>query len=465
MKLRKIYWIIPFVLILFAKDLVLTKSFSCQLRALTYLARNFGQQGEAGTDGADGAKGTNGRDRTIFADDKYIELDLSGRDGRDGRDGRNGLDAICTDEPNDYPNENITAPNGGRGGHAGSGGDGGDGGNLIVYYSDLASLKNIYINATGGRGGQPGYAGYGGQGCLCSLQSWSNTVCTGTPGFSNYQCSEKTFYCTDGQQGEDGQDGRAGRDGNLGSLRLLKRTTELPPDRPTANLSLSRLQNQITGLSLNVWQTKSGANLLLASGSQIQDNYQEFVTRLEKDFELIWQAPQPLTGVGDENITVTLDRNSFIRVVSPEDVWLQGSLSELDNKTQYTVTAVVRRSEATKLTRADFKGNKSDLQFALIDRANKSEILDTQFEIEYRSGRSGYFFEESKNTYRTRYKGAIPSDLVTRNRNRFVLNLGQLPIKERFLRTGVPVDLKLTITRSLGENSAQQVIQWKGVIK
>jgi len=437
----------------------------CQKSTLvnSTIANYFGNTGRFGIDGAKGRNGERGSDFTIFAAGEAIDLDLSGKDGGDGQDGNNGYHAICYGSF--YNNHNIYGASGGNGGNGGDGGDGGDGGQLTVYYNNLEDLKQIYVQAVGGKGGDPGRGGYGGRGCRCAFFTWTRRVCRRVRGYRGYRrCYLYTYYCRNGRDGIQGRDGQKGRDGRLGRLKLINGSELLAEDRPTAEVNLSQLQDRTVLLSRNIWQTKNGAKLLLASGSEIDDRYFEFVERLEKNFELVWNAKQPLTGLGEENLTVTLENNRQIKVVSPEDVWLAGTIAELEDKTQYIVTAVVRRSEVTKLTRADFTGNQSDLNFVLVDRANKSDFLETEFEITYRTTKDSDRFDRNPN-YKTRYQGKIPSELVRRDRNRFVLNIGKLPIEEKFLRSGVPIEIELVITRSLGARSAQQIFNWKGVIK
>ena len=473
LKSLKLWWLFPIPLAFLSIEPILTKtaassqiglekSFSCKQLALNSIGLNFGRNGRSGIDGARGRDGAKGRDRTIFVDGKEIELDLSGQDGGHGQDGSHGGNAVCYGQPF-YGNHNVYGSTGGNGGDGGNGGNGGDGGDLTVYYNDL-DLQKIYVQALGGRGGEAGRGGYSGSGCQCSQFSWTQKVCTGTPGYLGYHCTIQNFSCISGTEGISGTDGQHGRDGRLGRLRIIHGSEPLADDRPSAEVSLSQLQNKIVPLSLNIWETKDGARSLLASGSQIDNRYSKFIERLERNFELVWQAKQPLTGVGEENLTVTLDKNKQIKVLDPEDVWLSSTLSKLEDTTQYIVAAVVRRSEVTKLTRADFKGNKSALNFVVVDRAGKSDILETEFEIKYRTATDGDRFDYDRR-YRTRYEGQIPSELVSRSRHRFVLNLGKLPIKEGFLRTGVPVEIELVITRSLGERSAQQIINWRGVIR
>jgi hypothetical protein len=96
-----------------------------------------------------------------------------------------------------------------------------------------------------------------------------------------------------------------------------------------------------------------------------------------------------------------------------------------------------------------------------VDLAQKSDTIDTQFQLKYRSTDQ----DSGRERYRTRYEGEIPVELVRRDRNRFILDLGKLPIDSRFLQSGISVDIELTVTRSFGGKSAQQEINWQGSIR
>jgi hypothetical protein len=96
-----------------------------------------------------------------------------------------------------------------------------------------------------------------------------------------------------------------------------------------------------------------------------------------------------------------------------------------------------------------------------VDLAQKSDLIDTQFQLKYRSTDK----DSGRERYRTRYEGEIPAELVRRDRNRFILELGKLPIDSRFLQSGISVEIELTLTRSFGGRSAQQDINWQSEIR
>ncbi|MCA1995213.1 MAG: collagen-like protein, partial [Coleofasciculus sp. S288] len=426
--------------------------------ALSAEVRNFGTRGRDGDDGRTGRRGRDGENRTIFVDGSPLNLDLFGEDGEDGYDGRDGYDADCGRQPRDVDHD-LDAPDGGAGGDGGTGGDGGNGGSLTVYYTNLADLKQIFVQATAGEGGRPGRGAYGGRGCQCREQSWERQTCTGTPGSPGYSCTTRRFYCEDGDDGVQGRDGNDGNDGRLGTLTLINRTQELPPDQPTTTVPMSQLLNRVFPLSKNIWQTRNGAASLLAPGSIIADQYREFVDRIEGSVQVVWNAARPIADFSDQTVTISLEDNKQVVIAFPEEVWVDGTTSQQDGKTQFVATNVILKSEATQLTRADFSGNGTNLVFAVIDRAGKSDLISTQFWIKYRSARSSDRFDRNPD-YRTRFEGNIPAELVSRSNNRFALNLGKLPIAPEYLRPGIPVDIELVATRSFAGRSAEQKIEW-----
>lgn len=426
-------------------------------------SRDFGRDGRSGSDGQSGRRGRDGQSQTIFASGSPVNLELSGEDGSEGFDGRYGEDADCSRQPRDV-NHDLHAPDGGRGGNGGNGGDGGNGGSVTIYYTNPADLKQIFVRAAGGKAGRPGRGSQGGRGCNCRERNWEVQTCKGTPGSPDYSCKARRYSCSDGTDGSDGKDGTYGKDGSLGRLTLIKRTQTLPPDEPSITFGLPELNNRVLKLSKNVFQSRNGATSLLAPGSVMADEYQEFVERLEQSVQFVWNAGRPITDFAGETATVSLLADKQVAVAFPDDVWVEGKLSQQGDTTQYVASNVILRKEATQLKRADFSGSGSDLSFALIDEAGKSNLISTQFRIKYKTSESGDRFRE-RYDYRTRYEGTIPAELITRTNNRFVLNVGKLPIEPQYLKSGLPVEIEVVATRSFAGNSAEQKIEWKGEIR
>ncbi|RMG08858.1 MAG: hypothetical protein D6728_13655 [Cyanobacteria bacterium J055] len=307
-------------------------------------------------------------------------------------------------------------------------------------------MQAISVRSPGGRGGLGGRGGRGGEGCRCDRRPWER--------------NDRRYHCNDGSYGSDGADGRDGDDGSLGRLWIVNSTEELPPEVPTLTVPLADLRDRTFDLSRHIWETKLGATALLASGSIIDDEYNEFVKRLEGSFQLAWQADRPLTDfTGDA--TIEMQNDGRIEIEFPEDVWVEGRTQQDTDRTLFTVENAIAKREATQLQVAEFSGNGTDLQLALVDLAQKSDLIDTKVQIEYRSTDR----DSGRERYRTRYEGEIPAELLHRNYNRFVMDLGKLPIDSRFLQPGISVEIELTLTRSFGGRSAQQEINWQGEIK
>ncbi len=422
--------------------------------------KEFGQFGRDGQQGIPGNNGSNGDKRVIFALGKRIEVDVSGVDGENGQEGMAGENALCTPQP--FPIDfHLRGASGGNGADGGDGGNGGDAGSVTIYYQNPKDLAQIKINAAGGKGGRGGIAGAGGLGCLCTQLHWQQQICRDPAGELNYSCRVESFTCHDGINGRAGRDGQNGSDGLLGHLTLIKSTSPLPPSRVRAEITVASFIQQPLLLSLNQWRFSEGALSLLATGSIISDKYREFIGRQEFDFRLVWNAPQSWQDFGTEKVDVALSSAGTVEVLFPEDVWTQSQIWPRDSITEFEITYALRENEARQLTRADFTGNYSQLKLVLVDLARKSDVLTTEFQIKYRSATD----REGKR-FQIRYEGEIPSTLVSRSGQRFILEIGKLPgLAREFLKPGLPIGIELIITRSLGERSTIQTINWEGTIR
>jgi len=426
-----------------------------------YLAnRDYGRDGSAGTSGRSGRDGREGQNQIIFVDGSSANLDLSGQNGEDGEDGRRGYRPDCGYQP-EYVNHDIQAPNGGAGGNGGQGGDGGNGGSLTAYYTNLEDLRKILVRATPGEGGRGGRGGNGATGCNCRRRSWEVESCTGTPGSSNYKCTKKRYRCYDGKNGRDGSDGRDGTTGRLGVLSIVKSKEPLAAETPSINLSIAELTGKQFTLSKNKWNLRPGATSLLAPGSIIADEYREFAQRLEESFQILWQEKQPSDSFGNQPVTVTLNDSKQVEVTFPEDLWVAGSSKSENNVTTYTVNNAILKQDVTRLAVAEFADAGKNLNLKIVDLAAKSDVLQTQFRVKFRARDNFSGFSD----YQTFYEGDVPPEFVTRDYNRFTLALGKLKIPEDALRPGVNVDIEVIATRSLGERSAKQTINWQSAIR
>ncbi len=443
-------------LVPFSPDLV------CTSAAWAQSIRNYGQAGQAGVNGREGRPGREGGDRTLSADGSSIRLDLAGTDGEDGEHGSDARPSFCGRQPRDV-DHNLRAPDGGNGGSGGAAGDGGNGGALLVYYANLADLRQVFVNAAAGRGGRGGLGGNGSVGCRCDRRSWELETCTGTQGTDSYRCTSSRYTCTDGRNGSRGSNGQDGKEGQMGLVSLVNQREPLAPETPTLTAGLSQLLGQRVALSKNLWTVQRGATGLLAPGSVVNDEYRLYVGRAEGTVQLAWEAERSPTQFANERATVSIDDNRQIQVGFSEGLWADGSLTVDDQQhAVYRITRALREEEATQFDAGRVTGNGRDLQLVVLDRADVSDIVDTRFEVSIRTadGRG-----DRRLNFRSRYEGELPANLVEQDRNRFVLNLGQLPISPRDLAAGNAAEIRITAVRSLGNNTAETRIDWRGELR
>ncbi|MEH2252775.1 collagen-like protein [Nostoc sp.] len=424
------------------------------------VARNYGKDGRAGTDGRSGRDGRSGENQNIFVNSSPVNLDLSGKDGEDGEDGEHGDQPDCGSQ-RERVSHDINAPDGGSGGNGGKGGDGGNGGSLIVYYTNLADLRNIGVQATAGEGGRGGRGGNGTEGCNCQRRSWKVKTCEGTPGSPDYKCTDKVYRCSNGSDGRDGSDGSDGSQGRFGNLSIVNSKEPLASDTPTMKLAISQLTNKQFNLSKNKWNLRKGATSLLAPGSAIADDYREFEQRLEEAFQIVWQEKQPITSFGNQAVTLNLTDNKQVEITFAEELWVDGNTKSEANLTTFTVNYAIPKKDVTRLAVAEFANAGQNLNLKIVDLAAKSDAINTQFRVKFRAQDSLQGFSG----YKTEYEGDIPNELVTRDYNRFTLALGKLKIPDEALRPSVNVDIEVVATRSLGIRSAKQTISWQGTIR
>ncbi|AFY49067.1 hypothetical protein Nos7524_3269 [Nostoc sp. PCC 7524] len=449
---------LPLLLTFCLSTSLLPASGSVLCSAVAY--ERYETAGRNGTNGRSGRNGRDGDNQTIFVNSSPINLDLSGKDGEDGEDGDRGDRPYCRDQPH-QPKHDIYARNGGAGGNGGRGGNGGNGGSLTVYYTNLADLQTILVRANPGAGGRGGRGGNGSVGCRCRQRNWEIETCKGTPGTADYKCTKKRYRCYDGKDGRDGSDGQDGERGRLGILSIVNSKEPLAAETPTVTLNFAELADKKLTLSKNKWILRQGATSLLAPGSVIADEYREFEQRLEQNFQIVWQEKQPINSFANQTLTVSLNDDKQVNLTFPEDVWLAGTTSSQANLTTFTVNHAIPKKDVTRLAVAEFADAGENLNLKIVDLAAKSDVLQTQFRVKFRARDNFGGFSD----YRTVYEGEIPSELVTRDYNRFTLALGKLKIPSEALRSGINVDIEVVATRSLGGRSAKQTISWQGAIQ
>ena len=443
--------------------LPLPDSFLCPGSVFSREVKDFGRDGRDGRDGSRGEGGRDGESRTIFVDGSELFLNLSGEDGGDGEDGDDGDDArFCQQGSRD--DRDQKGAHGGDGGDGGRGGSGGDGGSLTLYYTNIEDLKKMYVIAAGGSGGSGGRQGYGGEGCECRERDWDARVCSGSPGSSDYRCETRRFVCRDGDDGDDGRSGNVGSSGQLGKLNLIQGTEELPPEEWAIARPFSELTNQVFRLSRNFWETRRGAINLLGGDSIVDDEYRQFIERIDRSVEVVWNAERSPADFRAIEASLRLNDDKTVELSVPDEIWMQTTKNSGNDLTQFVISRAILESEVTNLRLVDVAENGQNLHLTLIDTARQSDVLNTEFEIVYETTPSAPRGRFDDN-YKTRYEGKIPPEFVSLESHRFTVNIGRLSIDEQYLRGGLNIKIELRMIRSLGERSAEQKIEWRGAIR
>lgn len=422
--------------------------------------RTYGSDGSDGRSGRSGRDGVAGSSQTTVVNGTPASVTLTGSDGEDGEAGENGYRPRCGGQPRNI-SYNLRAPDGGDGGNGGQGGNGGNGGDLTVYFGDRAALRQLSVDARGGRFGRGGRGGSGTLGCRCDRRNWEIQTCTGTPGQADYSCQNTRYTCRDGRSGSNGAFGRDGAPGANGQLWIVNQLEPLRPENPAIAVGLQALANQPVSLSRNLWAERSGANALLAPGSRVNDIYKEYTGRVEGTVSLNWQAPRPLGAFVGGDIRTEIQPDGSLVATFPDSLWADYTTSREGNQMVITVTNAVRTSDVTRLASGGVQGSGANLKVAVLDLASESAYLSTEFRLKLRTTRDDPR-DNRRPRYVTVYDDVVPAELVSLTGNRFELALGQLPIDRGPLTRGTYAQLEITAVRSLGDNRAEQAISWQG---
>ncbi len=423
-----------------------------------------------------GYDGQNGDSRTIFLDPQQpLFLNLSGTDGAPGADGArpnsNRYDSWNNNDDNDdnynrhYSSnnssrchnsdvgkaaKNITMANGESGLSGSKGGNGGNGGDLTIYYQNRSDLRQVLVDSSPGRGGSGGRGSRGTRGCECPVSSW--------------KVNDKTYTCKPGHPGSRGSNGSNGSNGNMGQLRIIASKTAIAGDNPLYTESLSTIAAQPISLTLNRWYKKSGALALLQMNSKISDEYLEYRDRLEKTAIVKWNAKSVIDNYATQATTVRLQENGEIGFeFKDKELWSVVEQVDTSKGAVMSINAIVHQRDVTKLNPGISDNHDRKFTLAVIDSAAKSDLVETQFSVKIKSG-SGNGIPNRSNNAETYYEGVLPKNLVTRDYNRFVLNLGALPVPSDTFKTGNDVQVEIKAIRSLGSRSTTQTINWSGTV-
>jgi methionine-rich copper-binding protein CopC len=257
--------------------------------------------------------------------------------------------------------------------------------------------------------------------------------------------------------------GTFGKDGRRGHLTLINLDKPLEPDKSAVTVSMATLKNKGYLLSKNIWETKKNAAALFAPASIINDQYLALVERLEHSFLLIWNAPQSFSNFAHQQVTLQYINNKGIVINIPDDIWIEATTQQHKKITQFIVHNSIKKSDATRLKVQEISGKEKKLQLILVDKADKSSLVSTKFNIIYSVTYSDPWLKPVSD-YSTKYRGEIPSNLVTLNGSKFTINVGELPIDSKYLQSGLGVKIKLIINRNFAGYADEQVIIFKDTI-
>ena len=425
----------------------------------------LGSDGKNGVNGKDGKNGENRDGITIFLSNDPVNLDLTGQKGYPGEDGTIGESAVCPAKLSSSQ-ENMQGANGGSGGNGGNGGIGGNGGAVTLYTTNPALLKRVFINSAGGAGGNGGNGGSGGSGCNCPEPFVSLQSCQGSPGDSGYSCSTKQFRCISGRSGVNGSKGVSGSSGLPGTLTVINSIQPLVEDQTNASVTFKQLKENGYTLSKNVWETKNGARSILAPNSIVQDQYRYLASRSEYSFLMVWNTTRPFERFADQVVTLKLKDNPSptIDYKIPDGVWIDAKEQKQNKRTDLIVYNALLKEEAIQLEIVKLVGKEANLQLIVVDNANVSDLVNTQWEAIIKTSRSDPRFRATED-YITRYQGPVPSRLIDNKGNLFTLNLGQLQLNSKELRNGVGILIKLKVKRSMGNYMAQQNLKYENLLQ
>jgi hypothetical protein len=416
----------------------------------------FGYEGRDGYDGQSGYDGRTPENVVLKATGQTVSLDLNGSDGRDGRDGENGEDATSCYQ--NKPAANLRGADGGDGGNGGRGGDGGNGADITIYADNLTNLQKVFVSSRPGDGGRSGRPGYGARPCYCRTHSWQTTTCHQEKqpnGTYKEVCYTNTYYCEDGQRGTDGNYVSDGGRGHAGSLTLIKRLADLEPVTPSLNVSLSQILSGTFTLSDNIWLTKTGARQLLAAGSFVADQFQEFSHKQLYPVAFAWEAKRPLSDFAGQSLTLKVNSSkTAVDVLMPSSIWYQARHESIQGTQKMVVEKILFAKEAEALT-IKVQGAKRELIAVVQDEAGVSDLLQTGFRLKLENEK---FFGD-----KTLYNGVVPKEFVTvEGGGKFTIRMGQLPgVPLKNIEPDDKIEIDLNVVRQLNQQSLTKRFNFK----
>ena len=417
----------------------------------------FGARGMNGRDGTRGIDGRDGQSTTVQLDGSHNYLNLSGTDGTEGRDGSFGHSAYSCIQPHNA-RSSVKGARGGDAGDGGNGGRGGNGGDVTVYYDTLEDLNKLQVMSNAGRGGYSGRAGYhAGRGCYCQRHSWSIKRCH-TDSDGDQVCRNYRYYCYNGDNGNIGRMGVRGRDGKAGKLTLINSTQPLPEVQSSRTLSLLDFADYGTVLSKHLWTTSHGALALLAPGSQLNDKFTMWDKTIHRGVELKWMEPRSIEDFANSSVTLYLD--GTIVKAEVKGFWFDGSvLNSANGVSDFLITRAFKESDMGNFANGTVSGTGKELKVQVIDEHAISAPISTSFKVQMKKKRWIFGW---KKIYK---RATVANDFIRSDNGVYTLDLGQLPIKEKHLKSGKRLEVKVWATHSYQTHSKTKELTFDFVIQ
>ncbi len=451
----------------------------CFLMALCVVTGSsyaFGIKGSDGSNGSPGVNGRNGEDVSVHASGEKRVFILNGTNGTNGQDADYGSNAYSCSYSEGYGNE--YGADGGDGGNGGSGGDGGRGGDVVIYYTDIAKLKQITIENQGGYGAFGGRGADGGFGCQCHSSSWSLESCrteqscstervcedTGTTRTQDgvtaparvchdrrtctpvTSCTTDTYHCSDGSDGSHGRNGSDGVDGRWGQISLVRNLKKLPEQFPSGDFDVLELSTKEILLSKRIWKVKSGATELFSHDSVISDSYREFVRLATKKFKLVWKAESSVEKFKANRFKVSFDGFKVYFKDEGED-FLEYDVTEEEDTVIVTVTKAFKKEEVTKLKVDGTSGYGKNLVISIKDSAGVSTEVMNKVKLQ--------FVHRSWLMWYVVYDKEVPAHALEITDDEIKIKVGELGILPKAIKRRKKVRFTVKVERSFGNNTTE----------
>lgn len=435
------------------KSHIVTASIALTCFLLTSLAYSFGNSGRDGSNGWDGRDGRDGLSVSHVATGASAILDLRGGHGGDGDDGDDGSRAYsCRQNCGAY---SETGASGGDGGDGGDGGRGGNGGNAVVYFTDIANLRNVTIQAAPGIGGDGGNPGDGSYGCNCSVRSWTARVKEKykKDGHWHEHYVTRRFYCTDGRDGRRGSYGSDGRNGQMGTVTLVQSAQKLAQSNSTVKVSFGDFALNPQKMSRHLYDRKVGARSLFSASSDIRDDYFLYTNTIHKTVKFKWLSDRPLEMFAELQVSLSLGADGEVAVSLPSNLWFERDVQVTGDVVTVTIKKMFKQAEVGELEMSELVGKGRDLKLVILDNAGLSSSLGSKIKLRYRTS-SRLIGLKLPLGYSTRFEGTVPAELVDVEDDRLVVHIGQIEsIREKYLKGNWRVKIHLEVERSFNDKS------------